>query len=77
VASGTETAVNTEAFPATVPEATRPTKRWWFDGDRAVFLRLKSWQTRGTSTSTSTMAGPDRWTMWCLARAEADLAEVR
>jgi hypothetical protein len=20
------------------------------------------------------MAGPDRWTMWCFARAEADLA---
>jgi hypothetical protein len=73
VASGAEPRVDTEAFPPAVPEATGPAKRWWFDGDRAVFLRLKSWWTRGSRTS-STMAGPDRWTMWCFARAEADLA---
>jgi hypothetical protein len=73
VASDAEPAVDTEAFPPAVPEATGPTKRWWFDGDRAVFLRLKSWWTRRNGTA-SAMAGPDRWTMWYFTRAEADLA---
>jgi hypothetical protein len=73
MAYGTEPAVNAEAFPPVVPEATGPAKRWWLDGDRAVFLRLRSWWTRGRGTG-STMAGPDRWTMWCFSRTEAGLA---
>lgn len=46
VPAGTEPTVNAGAFPPVVPEATGPASRWWFDGDRAVLLRLKRWWVR-------------------------------
>jgi hypothetical protein len=66
VASGAEPAVDTGAFPPAVPEATGPAKRWWFDGDRAVFLRLRSWWTRSSGTNgiwhiARLIAEPGRW----------------
>jgi hypothetical protein len=75
MAYGTEPAVNTEAFPSAVPQATGPAKRWWLDGDRAVFLRLRSWWSRDRGTGTM-MARPDRWTMWCFSRTEDGLARA-
>jgi hypothetical protein len=71
--SGAEPAVGTGAFPPAVPEATGPANRWWFDGDRAVLLRLRSWWTRRAGTG-MTRGELDHWTMWCFARTESGLA---
>lgn len=71
VVSGTGPAVSTGAFPPAVPEATGPARRWWFDGDRAVLLRLRSWGTRGPD---EIRPGPDCWTMWFFTRTETGLA---
>jgi hypothetical protein len=73
VPSGAEPLVGTGAFPLAVPEATGPADRWWFDGDRAVLLRLSPWGTRRSGAG-ATRTGLDRWTMWCFARAESGLA---
>jgi len=46
VPSGAEPAIGTGTFPPAVPGATGPASRWWFDGDRAVLLRLSPWGLR-------------------------------
>lgn len=73
VSAGAELTVGTGAFPPAAPEATGSANRWWFDGDRAVLLRLTSWWARRSGTG-MTRAELDHWTMWCFARAEPDLA---
>lgn len=75
VPPGTGPAVGTGTFPLAVPEATGPADRWWFDGDRAVLLRLAPWRTRRADTGAGmTCAQSDHWTMWCFARSESGLA---
>jgi hypothetical protein len=73
VPAGTEPTVNAGAFPPVAPEATGPTSRWWFDGDRAALLRLERWWVRRSGAGMTT-AALDHWTMWCFARAQSDLA---
>jgi hypothetical protein len=74
VPSGAEPAVGTGTFPPAVPAATGPADRWWFDGDRAVLLRLAPWRTRRRTASGWIATGLDHWTMWCFARTESGLA---
>jgi hypothetical protein len=71
VPSGAEPTVGTGAFPPAVPGATGPANRWWFDGDRAVLLRLSPWRRAANGMK---VAGLDYWTMWCFARTESGLA---
>jgi len=71
--AGAGPAVGKAAFPPAVPWATGPANHWWFDGDRAVLLRLSPWGIRRTANGMK-VAGLDYWTMWCFARTESGLA---
>lgn len=66
--------VNADRLPAPVPEATGTTSCWWFDGEHAVFIRLRAWWRRHKVPGESTFV--DSWAVWCFTRDGAELDEA-
>lgn len=63
-------------LPPTVPEATGAGSRWWFDGESAVYARLRG-RCRAPRTGRDGVNLPQVWwTIWCFARDAAALSDI-